>query len=66
MKGDKKDSWDISSIQLYILQVIFCKQRPKLKSLSHVFNLRRGSNIIGSTWNYIQCFEIWAGSATQF
>ena len=36
--------------------------RPNLRNLSRVLNLRRGSNIIGSTLNCIQCLEILAGT----
>jgi len=39
--------------------------RLNLKNLSRVLNLRRGSNMVGSTWNCIMCFEIWAGAQVE-
>jgi len=40
-------------------------QRLNLKNLSRISNLRRGSNMVGFTWNCIQCFKIWADSQLE-
>ena len=39
--------------------------RPNSKNLIRVLNLRRGSNMVGSTRNCIQCFEIRAGAQLE-
>ena len=40
------------------LKVLICILRPTLNNLSHSLTMRRRSNMIGFTWNCIQCFEI--------
>ena len=45
--------------QLSPLKIKYFYIRPNLKNFSRVSNLR---NMIGSTWNWIQCFEIRAGA----
>ena len=40
-------------------------RRPNLKNWSHLSNLRRGSNMVGSTRNSDMCFEIWAGAQLE-
>ena len=40
-------------------------RRPNLKNLCRVSNLRRGSNMVGSSWNGIQCFEFSAGAQLE-
>ena len=39
--------------------------RPNFKNLRCVTNFRRGSDMVGSTRNCIQCFEIWAGAQLE-
>ena len=33
--------------------------------MSHISNLRRSSSKVGSTWNCIKFFEIWAGAQSE-
>ena len=40
-------------------------QRPNSKNLSRGSNMRRGSNMVGSDFNCIQCIEIWAGAQLE-
>ena len=63
--------------QVYLL-INLCSFRPYLTLLLDLYhanlqlgiflldnlttNFRPGSNLVGPTWNYIQCFYIWAGA----
>ena len=38
---------------------------PKLKNLSRVSNLSCGLNMVWSTWNWNQDFEIWSGAQVE-
>jgi len=54
----------VHQIRWDILLKIFLR-RPNLKNWSHLSNLRRGSNMVGSTRNSVMCFEIWAGAQLE-
>ena len=49
-------------ICITIVWNLWCQQRPDLKNLTRGLNLTRCSNMVGSTWNCIKFFNIWAGN----
>ena len=51
--------------EIYELYINIQVLRPNLRNLSRSSNMRRGSNMVGSTWNCIQCFEILAGAQLE-
>ena len=46
----------------YLYLIYIRPQRSSWKNFICVSNLRRDSNMVGSPWNCIQCFDIWAGA----